>query len=336
MRQNFSVGQEIVSEDLNTLQSRVERGLYDRIIYELMGRKSGAFFQDGLKVLFQSSTAVTLKAGLGFQEIDTGTSNPFRKPVVNDADVTQNLDTPDGSNPRIDIVCVRHGRYNSQTESRNFKDEFTDVIAAQNTTVSTDWRREIQYVAGTPAAVPVIPATPAGWVKLAEILVAASTGVASQSSITDSRALLPIAVATTSTGSSEYDAIVGIIGTDQGANYATLKAALDNASDGWKILVLRSETINTIPVVLHDKIEIVFKRGVTFTKGTATKGIQVDGDDCKISGFRAASFNTVADSGIHVSVGAIRTVVDAPRFLACDTNVKDDGTDTFLNVVYSE
>lgn len=336
MNQNFAVGQEIISQDLNDLQSRLERGIYDRIIYEILGRNTNGFFKDGFKVLYQSSTAVTIKAGLGFQSIDTGTKVPVKKPLANDADVTQNIDTPNSSNPRIDIICVRHGRYNAEAESRKFKDEFSDTITTQSTTVATDWRREINYVAGTPAGSPSAPATPAGYVKIAEILVAASTGIANQASITDSRSLLPIATSITDTGSSEYDAIVGLSGTDQGVTHSTLKAALDNASDGWKILVLRSETLNAIPVVLNNKIEIVFKRGVTLTKGTAVKALQIDGNDCKVSGFRAASFNTAGDKGIHVSVGALRTVIDAPRFLDCDTNIDDDGTNTFVNVEYDE
>lgn len=336
MRQQFNVGQEIVSEDLNTLQSRLERGSYDRIIYELMGRKSNAFFQDGFLVSRISSVSVQVKSGLGFQVADTGTKDPVRKPLVLDSDFTVNIDTPDSSNPRIDIICVKYNRFNTETESRKFKDEFTDAISTQNFTVATDWRADINYVAGTPASSPSAPATPAGYIKIAEITVSASTGIAVSGAISDSRSKLPIATSVTSTGNAEYDAIVGDIGVDQGATYADLKSALDNASDGWKILVLNDEEIDTIPVVLNDKVEIVFKRGVTFSKGTAVAGLQIDGNDCKVVNARFLDFDTGGDFGILISSGALRTYLDAPRFNNCDGNVDDNGTQTYINVEYTE
>ena len=336
MRQEFNVGQEIVSEDLNSLQSRLERGIYDRILYEMMGRKTNAFFQDGFIVSRISSISVQVKAGLGFQVADTGTKDPIKKPLVLDADSTINIDTPDSSNPRIDIISVKYNRFNSETENRKFKDEFTDAISTQNFTVSTDWKADILYTAGTPAGSPAAPATPAGYIKIAELYVTASTGIAVSGAITDNREKLPISTGVNSTGSVEYDAVVGNVGTDQGATHADLKAALDNASDGWKILVLRDETINTIPVVLNDKVEIIFKRGVTLSKGSAVAGLQIDGNDCKVVNARFLDFDTGGDFGIIVSSGALRTVIDSPRFNNCDGNIDDQGTLTYTNVEFTE
>lgn len=336
MRQLFNTGQEIVSEDLNSLQSRLERGTYDRIIYELMGRKSNGFFQDGFIVSRVSSTSVQVKAGLGFQSADTGSKDPVQKPLVLDSNSTVNIDTPDSSNPRIDIISVKYNRFNSETESRKFKDEFTDNISTQNFTVSTDWKADILYTAGTAAGSPSAPSTPAGYVKIAEIYVSASTGIAASGALTDSRSILPIATGVSDSGDSEYNAIVGTIGTDQGATHSDLKSALDNAQDGWKILVLRDEEIDTIPVVLNDSVEIVFKRGVTFSKGTAVAGLQIDGNDCKVVNSRFLDFDTASDYGIIVSSGALRTYLDAPRFNNCDSNVDDQGTQTYINVEYTE
>ena len=336
MRQQFNVGQEIISQDLNSLQSRVEKGIYDRLLYQLMGRKTDAFFKDSFEVLRLSAFSFTVKAGVGFQTISTDSKEPNRKPLVRDADVTFSIDTPDSSNPRIDIIVVRHGRFNAETESRKFKDEFTDAISNQNFTVATDWQAELQYIAGTPNASPVAPATPVGWIKLADILVSTSVGIVDQSSITDSRSLLPFATSTNDTGSSEYDAIVGVIGVDQGANYATLKAALDNAEDGWKILVLRNETLTAIPVVLNNNVEIVFKRNVTMTKGSVSTGLQINGEDCKVIGGRFLGFNVVSDAGIVVSGTAKRTVIDSPRFNDCDSNLIDNGVDTYSNILFVE
>lgn len=333
MRQNFNVGQEIISEDLNTLQSRIERGIFDRIIYEILQKKSNGFFQGGLSVVYQSSTDIVVKAGLGFQESNTGTKEAFRKPIVVDADLTLSINSPDSSNPRIDLVCVKASRYNAESENRKYKDEFTDTITTQSMVVATDWKADVLIVAGTPAGSPTAPALPVGYMALAEILVAASTGIASQSSITDMRDLLPFAVSTSATGSSEYDAVVGDI-SQIGVTHSDLKSALDNASDGWKILVIKDETIDTIPVVLNNNIEIVFKRGITFTRGTATSGLQVNGSDCKILNARFSGFNTGGDKALKLTGN--RAVIDSPRFLNCATNIEDTGTNTFVNVEYTE
>jgi len=171
---------------------------------------------------------------------------------------------------------------------------------------------------------------------VAEILVSTSVGIVDQSSITDTRSPLPFATSLTDTGSSEYDAIVGQVGIDQGANFGTLKAALDNAQDGWKILVLRSETLSAIPAVLNDNIEVVFKRGVTLTKGSVSRGLRVDGEDCKIVGGRFSGFNVGGDAGIEVSATAKRTVIEAPRFDDCDSTVIDNGLDTYSSILFVE
>lgn len=336
MRQNFNVGQEIVSEDLNYIQSRADKGLFDRVLYELMGRKTDAFFGDSFKPLYQSSTSILVKAGLGFMSATSDGKEPSKKPVTRATDVTLNIDTPDSSNGRIDILVVKWDIKDVDTESRKYKDEFTDTISTQDFIVSKDWDALVEIVTGTPAGSPIAPATPTGYLKIAEIAVSASTGIANQAAITDLRSLLPKAVALGDTGSSEYDAIVGTVGTDQGANYGDLKSALDNASDGWKILVLRDQTINTVPIVTKNKIEIVFKRGVTFTKGSANRGLQVNGNDCKIVNGRFSGFSVGGNSGLYINSGALRTVLNQPRFFNCATNISDNGTDTYTDVVYQE
>lgn len=336
MRQNFSSGQEIVSADLNTISSRVERGILDRIIYEMLQKKTDAFFQDGFKVLRQTATAMTVKAGLGFQYVDTGTKDPVRKPLVRDADLTVNLNTPDASNSRIDIISVKQNRANTETENRKFKDEFTDAIANSTTTIATDWLADVQYTPGTPSGSPAVPATPAGYIKIAEIFVSASTGVANQAAITDKRSKLPLCTSTNLTGSLEFDAVVGDT-TLVGVTHASLKLALDNALDGWKILVLKDESVDATAVVTKNNVEIVFKRGSTMARGSAVTALQVDGNDCKIINARCKDFSTGGDKAIKVSAGALRTFLDAPRFLNCPaTKIDDLGTDTFINVVFTE
>lgn len=335
-RQNFNSGQEIIFEDLNALQGRLQRGIFDRMLYEMIGRKSNGFFSDGFKVSFLSSTSFILKAGLGFMIDDTGTKEPVKKPVVLDADSTINIDTPDSSFDRIDVIAVKWIRVNTEVESRKFKDEFTDQISNQNFTVATDWSVDIQYVPGTPSGSPAVPATPAGYLKIGEILVTTSTGIANQAAITDFRAALPVSSSTSATGSALYDAIVGIVGTDQGANFNDLKSALDNSLDGWRILVIRDQNPTAIPVVTKNNIEIEYKRGVSMIKDSTSIGLQVDGNDCKITNSRFQDYITGGDFGLKVNAGALRCVVQAPRFNNCDGNIEDLGTDTYVDIEYTE
>lgn len=335
MRQIFSSGQEVVFGDHNDMQSRAERLLFDKVIYELLQRKSDGFFQDGLSGVFSNSTTLNLKAGFGYMTDDTGSKDPTKKPLALAVDTAVSLDTPDVSNPRIDIVAVKWKRTVAETDTRKFKDEFTELISNQSFDIADDWDVDISYVAGTPAGSPSAPATPAGYTKVCEMAVAASTGMASQASITDFRSLLPLCGSSSLTGSPEYDKVVGDTSL-VGVTHSSLKLALDNALDGEKILVLQDETINTTPVVTKNNIEIVFKRGVTFTKGSALIGLQIDGNDCKLLNARFTLFSTVGDKGVLVSGGSLRSYLDAPRFLNCDTNIDDQGTETFIPVSYSE
>ena len=335
-RQKFNSGQEVIFQDLNSLQGRLQRGIFDRMLFEMMGRKSDGFFSDGFKLVFASSTSFTIKAGLGFMIADTGTKEPIKKPIALDADSAINIDTPDSSFDRIDILVVKWARVDKEVESRKFKDEFTDVISNQNFTISTDWSVEVQYIAGTPDPSPAAEATPAGFLKLGEIFVTTSTGIADQAAITDSRTALPVSSSTSATGTPDLDAIVGIIGTDQGANFADLKAALDNSSDGWKILVIRDQTPSSVPVVTKNNIQIEYKRGISTIKNSTNIGLQVDGNDCKVINSRYQDFDTGGDFGIKVNAGALRCVIQTPRFNNCDGNIEDLGTDTYIDVEYTE
>jgi hypothetical protein len=333
MRQQFNVGQEIVSQDFNDLQSRGERFLLDQIIYELLQKKSDGFFQNAMSAVYQNSTSVLIKAGLGFMTEDTGTKDPTRKPLYLASDVTVNIDTPNVSNPRIDIVAVKYKRSNVETENRKFKDEFTDTITTQSFVIASNWDVEVSYVAGTPAGSPVAPSVPAGYLKVCELYVNASTGMAGQSDVTDSRSLLPLCSSSSPTGSNEYDKVVGNI-ANVGVTHSSLKLALDNASDGEKILVLEDETIDTTPVVNNNNIEIVFKRGVTLSRGTTTNGLEIDGNDCKLVNARFSGFSTAGDKAIIVN--GERAYLDAPRFLNCDTNIEDNANQTYLPISYTE
>lgn len=324
---NFNVGQEIISQDLNKIAPRIEQFLFDKVLFELMGRKTDAFYQDGLKVSRVSATQLSVKAGLGFHTEIINAYDPNLKPLFLGANSTQNLSTPDNTNDRIDIISVKAIQIDSETESRKFKDEFTQAISLQNLVVSKDWSIQITVTEGTPSGSPAVPATPAGEIKLCDVLVEAINGVTVESNITDKRLNLPVAAAGNATGFVGYDAVVGDLSII-GVTHSTLKAAIDDAAilAGAKILVIGSETINITPDVNKDDLTIEFKGSATLTKGTANTGLLISSDGVKVLNGRFASFSVGGDKAISIAATFQYCMIRNIRFLNCDTEIEDLGT----------
>ena len=321
-RQNFNDGQEIIYQDLNKINSRTERLVFDKVLFELIGRSQEGFFQDSFKVSRISNTSVSVSSGLGFQLNATDDYEPDMKPIVLDANSTQIIPTANPTDDRIDLIVVKSELVNGASETRKFKDAFTELISNQSMLVNKLWSASFQVVSGTPDPSPVKPSVPAGYIELAEILVEAANGVVSESNVTDSRELLPLAASVGATGSREWDAVVGDSSL-LGVTHETLKAALDDSGilAGSKILVLRDETISNTPSIDKNDIELVFKPGVTFTKGTSLKGLIVNANGCRVKGARFADFSTGGDIGIEIAAGKVYNFVNENRFSNCDTSI---------------
>jgi hypothetical protein len=192
-RTNLNDGQELIYQDLNKMSARLERELYDRVWYETLLRVQNAFFQDGLLVSYVGAATLSVNAGLGFQTDNTQLDpEPTKRPVFNSAAQNVALSPADAALDRIDIVCVQAARANVLTETRKYKDPSTGAISNQSLVTESDWQCALQVVAGTPNASPAVPATPAGWIKLAEVRVHAVTGVTGSGDLTDRRAKLPV------------------------------------------------------------------------------------------------------------------------------------------------
>jgi hypothetical protein len=330
MRQNFEQGMEILHSDLNSLQARLLRGLYDQAIYEMIGRKTDGFFQNGFYVSRVSGTSVSVKAGMGFQAVSVlDTIEPTKKPVYLGSDHAQAIDTPHATLSRIDIICVKADLQILESETRRYKEEFEDTIYTQTFTISKKDGCLFSYVAGTPNASPSVPATPAGFIKIAEITVSASTGIASQSSIKDSRSLLPLAI-DKKAGGLLYDAVVG---TEDFCTHATLNDVMAdlNVLNIKNILVVGHASISSTQTINQSDLRIEFKRGVTLT-GTAPVGITISGNGCEIIGAR---FNGLT-SGVQIDSGAKNNSVMGCRFLACTNDILDNGTNSILSMNMTE
>jgi len=190
----FNDGQELVFEDMNAIPVALQRELYDRVVYEMIQRKTDAFFGDSFLVEFATPTSVTVRAGTGFQE-DTSQASPEpeKRLLYKATQSSHNISMPDASLDRIDILVVQAAVVDEITATRKFKDAVLETVSNQNLVVQRDWAATVQIVAGTPNASPVAPAVPTGFIKVAEFLVTTVTGISGAGAITDSRSILPIA-----------------------------------------------------------------------------------------------------------------------------------------------
>jgi len=197
-RQQFNDGQEVIHDDHNDMGALIERELYDRVIYELIQRAENAFFASGFLVSYASPTSVSAGSGVGFQTDNTQvTPEPTKRLLYRASNTTLNLPSPDLVNNRIDLICVKHARVDGATETRKFKNASTLVITNESFVVTNEWEAEFLVVAGTPSGSPAIPATPAGYIKIAELLVTAVTGLSGSGAVTDKRTLMPLGASTT-------------------------------------------------------------------------------------------------------------------------------------------
>lgn len=193
MRINWNDGQELIYQDFNSLGAAQERNLYDRIIFKMLQSVENAFFQNDLKVAYTTSTSVTVAAGLGFQTDNTQVSpEPTKRLLYRGAAQVLNITSPDGVNDRIDRVVIKAARVTSETANRKYKAPITGTISTVSFDTKTDWEAELLIVAGTPDVSPSAPATPAGYISLATLLVSAVTGMSGAGAVTDTRSILPV------------------------------------------------------------------------------------------------------------------------------------------------
>lgn len=191
MRVNFSVGQEVLSTDLNKLQSARQREFYDRILYELLQRTTDGFAEGSCLVTRVDADTVQVAAGFGLQYDAAQVSpEPVRRPIYLAANTNVNITAAHATLNRIDIVSIKATLAVSLTESRRYKATTVAVPTNQSFDTEKDWLADIVLTAGTPGASPVAPATPAGYIKIATIAVTAVTGIVNPAAITDNRTYL--------------------------------------------------------------------------------------------------------------------------------------------------
>lgn len=189
----FNDGMEVIYQDFDRLQKLMRQELYERVIFELIQRAEDSFFDDGFLVSYASPSSVSVGPGVGFQTDATQTGENSKKRLLyNAASMTLNLTPADVVNDRIDIVLAKHAVDTTDTDTRKFKDAGSGVISNQSFDIEEDWVTELSIVDGTPAITPAAPATPSGFIKIAELYVNAVTGLSGSGDVTDTRDLMPL------------------------------------------------------------------------------------------------------------------------------------------------
>lgn len=189
----FNDGMEIVFEDFNDLSKALLKGLHDRVIYEMLQRNENSFFGTSFKVGFSNSNTLTVAKGLGFQTNAAAVSPEMkRSPIALEENTTVGISAPHASLNRKDIVCVKSLVISELSATRNYKDANDGSVSQEEFVVQKDFSHEFLVVAGTPSGSPAVPATPDGYIKIAEVDVTAVSGVANADAITDRRNLMPV------------------------------------------------------------------------------------------------------------------------------------------------
>lgn len=188
MRTVFNDGQEITYQDLSAIVARGMGEIYDRSLYELMGRQQGIVFGDSFLVTNVNGTTSKVKLGNGMQYDSSQTDpEPKTRPLYVAADTNVSHTAADSSHNRIDIICIQAALAAAITGTRNYKDPSSGAVTTASMTLANDWASALVVTAGTPGVSPVVPSTPAGYIKLAEVLVTASTGISGGTAYTDKR-----------------------------------------------------------------------------------------------------------------------------------------------------
>lgn len=210
-----------VSRDANQTQSQLDaslRLLVDRLcgardpFSAAFGSSAGnGFAGDSFRVLGIGAMQLFVARGLGFQDgagdqpTDIGgliglDDRQQVKPLMLANDEALNVPAADPGLPRIDIVEVRYNRALGGALARDILNAttgiFSSIVVDKTLTFALDGLSSINgaaainYKTGVPAGVPVPPATSAGYVRIAEVTVAAAVVGLTDADIADVRPLL--------------------------------------------------------------------------------------------------------------------------------------------------
>lgn len=146
----------------------------------------------GLEITHSTLLTMTLNAGIavsfsGYYLLNDGTwafsasaGEPFSVYVGDNQSIAV---SSGGTQDRIDIIEVRPIINDFDSKLRQFKNPSTGVVGPSPTNTKTSYEYEFAVREGTEAASPVANTKTAGWIKLAEVYVAASASSITQNDI---------------------------------------------------------------------------------------------------------------------------------------------------------
>ena len=182
--------EQLVYQDINNLQLAMHKSFYDDTLYGLFGKSNGVI-GNSFTMTYVSALAASLSSGTGFYyDSSQNGYSPLYRMILSAAAIPVTFTTANGSNPRIDLVCLAPNWSVSSTAQRNIKTGGIGPVVL--TTVNKGYvdSYTLQVVAGTPASSPAVPSLPAGYIPIAQALIHTSTGMGSQADIIDLRVVL--------------------------------------------------------------------------------------------------------------------------------------------------
>jgi hypothetical protein len=135
-----------------------------------------------------------------------------------------------------------------------------------------------------------------------------------------------------------YSAIVGTLGPSSIATHADLNAVMADGAVGVgaRILVLDSATIDTTQQITKNMVMIEFQPKVTYTKGTATLGLEIQADGVTIKGGRFLNYSGGGDKAMSILAGADNAMVRDTRYKNCTTEIEDLASNSSISGTLTE
>lgn len=237
--------EKIVSEDWNDQARCLHQSIYDKVLYPFFKKQSGCI-GDSLFVERVDSTRIKVKAGRAFlfDPTQTGVNPKYRSIQLNeDLDIDLGGEVweewPEAPENRWDIVVVRPREEVIQSATRLVRTAGVGPIVEASVDKIVEQTFEIDVVAGEASEAPIIPATPAGWIKVAEVFVTGGAGIATAEDIIDARTVLVPNIA--SRASDTRYVSPGGDGTD-----TSLAAAISNLPpEGGTIILMESVSLTS-------------------------------------------------------------------------------------------
>lgn len=231
--------EQVSSTDLNNMQLAMAQSFTDQFLYNYVGQISGVL-SSSFKASYVSALAGSLAAGVGFFYDSTQSGfNPKYRMIISASAIPFALATADGTHNRIDLVCLAPNLAISSTANRYIKTGGVGPVVLTSVTKALSDSYTLQVVTGAPGASPVAPATPSGYIAIAQCLVTAVTGMSGSGAVTDERTLLVSAVAnpiTTNPSSPFQNGLVSLISASGGAVNISVPSAVGKSGQQatWK------------------------------------------------------------------------------------------------------